>query len=831
MNPIDKFIGICGVAALCAVFSACKETPVDNNQAQKPPQGNFTITAGFDEEQDASSGVNSRMTLTGSTPQWESGVDHIGLFSSGTYNALFTAAASGTSVNFNGSFSWGGITTRNFYAYFPYKDGPTSSTTVPFSLSPVQKQVGAGSSAHVGGNTPLDFLIATPVSVTFGSPVSLNFKHVFSLLELKVKGSGSLSKIVLSGAEGDVLAFSAGTIDVAQPAPVGNADYTFTTTGNSNTVTLDITPAVTLTGAEQSFFMMINPASGKDAGFQHKFTFTVDGSPVVVLKPGLDFKRNKKFSVQVDLGTDKLIEVAVNGSTTTLESALTTALSGTGLTAATVKNLKITGTLIGPKTGSLPTMPLSGAAPNYDYIKNSLNSLQNLDLSGCNDTELPVNAFTGSTDGLPASLTSVILPNTLLEINSNAFYRSPNLTSVFPLPGSLQTIYEGAFNGCEKLEGDIALQNYPNLKSIGKQAFKDCVRLTGQLNLTHVTDKLGVAAFVGCRGLKGTLTLPTIINGSATNNTQSHTPGYASGANTVPDQVFLGCSGLTLPPGGLVIPSNVEYIGSSAFEGCLGFSGGLTLPAGLKEINFKAFYGTTTQGIDLNGTLNLRNVQLIDMQAFQKTNFSGTLTIPSSTTAIFNFAFSQCQGFTSLNIANAAALQHIGTGAFDGCINLTGQLVLPTGLEVISGLSFQYCDKLSGKLTIPASVKKIGPQAFTGLTQLTELEILSNQLTEFGFQCFMGCSGLGTAGPQSKIVNIPASINLLETAIFMGCSNLEEIKVNWTGTSIPNYMVYVLPATLQRLRVPAGSTAGYESKGWSTANPDLNFPTSCVIVE
>lgn len=59
----------------------------------------------------------------------------------------------------------------------------------------------------------------------------------------------------------------------------------------------------------------------------------------------------------------------------------------------------------------------------------------------------------------------------------------------------------------------------------------------------------------------------------------------------------------------------------------------------------------------------------------------------------------------------------IGSAAFDACIGLTGELVLPSTLQSIGWCAFQGCN-FSGNVVIPASVTEIQSYAFSGCSGL-----------------------------------------------------------------------------------------------------------------
>ncbi len=216
----------------------------------------------------------TKSTLSGLATYWVAGTDKIGVFSpqakttqSGSTpanNVAFTAQRSATSSAFTGTMYWGNTSAaHSFYAYYPCNSEYTGDQTgVPVALSASQTQTQADNNDDIGA---LDFLAATPVTVTspsvageIGESVNLNFQHVFSLVELQIKGSGSLSQVRLTGTE--PLSFSSGTIDLTQTP--GTDAYTITKSGTSNDVSVTLgTPVPLSSETAVSIYMMVLPGT------------------------------------------------------------------------------------------------------------------------------------------------------------------------------------------------------------------------------------------------------------------------------------------------------------------------------------------------------------------------------------------------------------------------------------------------------------------------------------------------------------------------------------------------------------------------------------------
>ena len=123
--------------------------------------------------------------------------------------------------------------------------------------------------------------------------------------------------------------------------------------------------------------------------------------------------------------------------------------------------------------------------------------------------------------------------------------------------------------------------------------------------------------------------------------------------------------------------------------------------------------------------------------AFQDCAGLTSVTIPNSVTEIGGKAFYGCTGLTSVTIPNSVT--EIGGSAFRGCTGLTS-VTIPNSVTEISGGTFRDCTGLTS-VTIPNSVTEIGSSAFWDCFSLTSVTI-GNSVTEIRGSAFSGCTGL-----------------------------------------------------------------------------------------
>ena len=231
-------------------------------------------------------------------------------------------------------------------------------------------------------------------------------------------------------------------------------------------------------------------------------------------------------------------------------------------------------------------------------------------------------------------------------------------------------------------------------------------------------------------------------------------------------QAFNGCSNLT---GAITIPSGVTKIGAQAFNGCRKLAGTITIPSsvmriGTKDDNTGAFNSVGIDGAGVTVVLS-EGLTLIGKNCFKGANLSGTITIPSTVTNIYDCAFYNCSNLTSL----------VFTDAND-----------PNAAMTIGAQAFYGCRKLAGTITIPGSVTKIGTSndgngAFrsVGIDGDGVTLVLSEGLASIGKTCFRDAKLLGK-------VTIPSTVTSIFDYAFYNCSNLTEIEFARAAAASPN---------------------------------------------
>lgn len=288
------------------------------------------------------------------------------------------------------------------------------------------------------------------------------------------------------------------------------------------------------------------------------------------------------------------------------------------------------------------------------------------------------------------------------ELPNCAFYKKTGL-NYFVFPDTLKTIREYAFH----MSG-----------------------LAGSLIIPEGVEEIQFEAFGSCKGLTGTLSLPSTLK-------------RITGQNVFLYDKFT-CE--------LVLPEGLEEIGSQAFLGCTGFYGSLRLPENLKYIGSGAFSDCK----NLSGDLEIpQTIEKIYPGTFYNCSFGGNLKLHDGIVSIGNNAFSGC--FFKGEIVLPKNLVTIEQGVFYNN-DFSGELKLPSTLVSIGDKAFAYNWRLMGTLEFPENVISIGAGAFAHCRSIEGL-ILPAGLENIRYEesyyedggAFEGCYGIGSIVCKGEI--------------------------------------------------------------------------------
>ena len=439
------------------------------------------------------------------------------------------------------------------------------------------------------------------------------------------------------------------------------------------------------------------------------------------------------------------------------------------------------------------------------------------------------------------NLTSVTLPNTLIEIGLQAFTFCSNLktfkgegndyysiddgraiitdggkTLLAYAPGNELASYEipdgvtsitAAFMACHNLTS-VSLPN--SLTSIGDYAFYNCSNLTS-VSLPSTLTSIGGSAFSYCRSLTS-VSLPSTLT------------SIGKGA-------FQDCYSLT----SITIPEKVTEIGASAFYCCFSLAivyNNSNLEISAVDTEDYGYIGRYVKEIVTSNNPQVGRIEIVDDVQYYVNEQTGknialapsvsrnsliNLTIREGTKEIGAYAFYYCGNLTTTTILEEVTAIH--QDAFSYCNNLTS-ITLPSTLRSIYGSPFLGCYALAlvynnSNLKITAGsidhgevgyyakeVVTSGGDAVGKIETEGNVQYYVNEQTgenialapsvsrnslinltiregtkEIGDYAFYNCSNLTS-------VSLPSTLTSIGGSAFWSCISLEEITINGNITNL-----------------------------------------------
>lgn len=438
---------------------------------------------------------------------------------------------------------------------------------------------------------------------------------------------------------------------------------------------------------------------------------------------------------------------------------------------------------------------------------------------------------------------------------------------IFDKNSKCTSIGEYAFSYCEKLEEMIIPES---MISIEKRAFESCFNLLLQFEKTELPDNLqaywsGDAAV--CLNAKKFGETKYGQQYWITADNKAYVWKY-KGDNTkiiIPDKIenakVVGIAASSFSRSGgndnnleiesITIPESIEFIGPSAFDGCIH----------LKEINYNArnvedlensnftFYNVgrgNTEGVIIKIGKNVEKIPANLFYPYYSSHGNDNEYTPKINKIIFEEesrcksigekSFYECDTLKSIEIPEG--VESIGERAFGGCTELE-KIVVPESLTKISSSAFALCKKIKTagpigggynfefgwsdslpqyafsecdksvfgngssieKIELPKTIKKIGAYAFYG-TGISNIN-LPDGVTEIDKYAFAKCSDL-----QSLI--IPETVDKMGESVFSGCTLLTSagfmgtknaLQFGWTK-KIPNEAFHNADSITGKIELP-----------------------------
>lgn len=511
-----------------------------------------------------------------------------------------------------------------------------------------------------------------------------------------------------------------------------------------------------------------------------------------------------------------------------------------------------------------------------------------------------------------SNVKKVVLPETIKEIRYAAFENCKNLQEI-NIPNTVQYIYGNAFKNCSSLDIEINCSSLINiresafencsklrkvtfgdkLQKIGDYAFKGCTGLTDfncETGEETASSYIGKEAFCDCVNLSGTISIPSVttIKESAFNNCENITKviipecvteignsafyncsslqeiNIPQAIETLPSQIFYNCTNLT----NINLPNDLISIDDYAFYNCENLEE-LNLPSSLTDIGSYAFYNCEKLLLDVVINKDVENYTFYNCKLLKSVTFGEqaqkvgdyafygctsleTLTITNNVSQIGRYAFANCGNLETIEMGNA--IRQISFGAFDGCeklndfnfigsiddwlkisfagissnpASLLGELKINgevNDLEVVGQYRFYSCAfyNISNlkSLTIPATVTSIGDGAFHNCTGLEKIEYDAN-ITPTK-QSDIIFDGAGTSGPGIELI---IGSNTFSEYVFSSNNNIKSLLLKDTVQKIEYDSI---PFKMHSLTIGAGINEidewfYYGNSGNLSEDFDLNY--------
>lgn len=374
---------------------------------------------------------------------------------------------------------------------------------------------------------------------------------------------------------------------------------------------------------------------------------------------------------------------------------------------------------------------------------------------------------------------SLVLPSKLKKIGYMAFATS-NITSVV-VPESVTEIGSQAFAQCPQLSKvefnapNVAYTYEPNYR-IGAFCWSGGLAEGFDLWLgnavTTIPDYLFENGYMGEYDGKF-----EVVGGVKAIH-------FAADGSLATIGTYAFCSNRLLS-GRLAFPATVRTLGERAFAGCLQLNE-LELPPTLTEVGNNAFYACEALQSVFYDVPNAKCTNLLPVGQWKPDEMTGeaheqsayALTLgPNVESLPDNFCADA--NISKLTVSDALKLKTIGAKAFYCCKNMQSDVLLfHDGLTSIGESAFYGCEKLDKAMRLPASLATIGEKAFYGIT-VNDLEwncaAAHDQVFRYSRVCVNGHLTVGATITEIPDKAFEANGHLFSSLSFAPDSRLKRI--------------------------------------------------------
>ena len=416
------------------------------------------------------------------------------------------------------------------------------------------------------------------------------------------------------------------------------------------------------------------------------------------------------------------------------------------------------------------------------------------------------NAFNGCT-----SLTTVAIGNNITNIQNSCFSRCSSLVNVI-LGNSITTIEDWAFYQCTSLT-NIELPN--SVAEIGIQAFRGCSSLTNVTIGSGIT-KMKELCFGDCPLLNDCYYNGTIVDWCCISFPRNDdnpmcyvTNFYILDENGNIEHNNRHYSLLT----DLIIPDEVTRIGDYVFAEIRSLTS-VTISNNVTSIGELAFlYCTSLRTVEIpDSVASIGNNPFGGCSSLQYNSYDNADYLGNENNPYLWLIKNKNRSLTSCQINENC--KHILGEAFNGCY-LLASAVIPDGVISIGNRAFSLCDKLTS-IIIPNSVVSIEEYCFSSDKAL-ETVVIGNMVSKIPTATFFYCTSLTNITIPNSVtsigllafnrnsslasITIGTGITAIENQAFENCTSLTDItyegtKAQWNSITFGNNWKRYVPATV-----------------------------------
>jgi len=385
------------------------------------------------------------------------------------------------------------------------------------------------------------------------------------------------------------------------------------------------------------------------------------------------------------------------------------------------------------------------------------------------------------------------IPESVLEIRSEAFYACSKMTSV-SIPEGVKTLHSGCFRKCTGLT-NVTIP--ASVHRIERSPFGSCSSLTAIEVADGNSDYCDVGGVLYDSAIEELMQAPGGIRG------HYEVPDTVT---SIGDEALSGCSVLS----GISIPSSVSSIGYEAFQGCSSLLS-VVIPDGISSIRQALFRNCSS----LISVSIPDSVTLFEYGAFECCSSLESVVIPAGVTEFKGNCFYECSNLKRIyfegdapvlsasnhfsRVSDEFGITYLGTAngfdtaswdAYDviayssaadftytddgAAVTITGYVGSDTDISIPPEINGMPVTSIANnvfinntdvsQIHIPDSVTSLGESLFRGCSSLENVR-LSNHITLIPMQCFQGCENL--VG-----IIIPSDVVRIEQQAFKQCSNM-----------------------------------------------------------